>query len=103
MQETPITKNEINRRLEEKCTEHWEQKRKQYKHCRQTKIFYPHPCKSLHKDTTKLSRSALATLIKVVTGQNNLNYLTHIIFPEHTDQCRFCEEEDETFIHLRTK
>ena len=39
-------------------------------------------------------------LIKIVTGQNNLNYLTSIIHPGHTDQCRFCEEEEETFIHL---
>ena len=54
----------------------------------------------MHKETTKLSRSTLSTLIKIITGQNNLNYLTNIIHPEHTDQCRFCKEEEETFIHL---
>ena len=29
-----------------------------------------------------------------------MNYLTNIIFPDLTDLCRFCEEEQETFIHL---
>ena len=78
----------------------WENKWRHYKHCRQTKNFYPKPCKAIHKESNKLSRSSLSTLIKIVTGQNNLNYLTSIIHPGHTDQCRFCEEEEETFIHL---
>ena len=50
--------------------------------------------------TKKLSRSNLSILIQIVTGQNSLNYLTSKIVPTHTDQCRFCEEEEETFIHL---
>ena len=32
--------------------------------------------------------------------QNSLNYLTHKINPFHTDQCRYCKEEEETMIHL---
>ena len=47
-----------------------------------------------------MSRSNLSLLIQVVTGQNNLNYLTHKINPNYTDLCRFCEEEEETFIHI---
>ena len=39
------------------------------------------------------------TLIQVVTGQNNLNYLLSKILPDHTDQCRFCKESEETFVH----
>ena len=35
-----------------------------------------------------------------VHRQYSLNYLTNKIIPTHTDQCRFCEEEEETFIHL---
>ena len=97
----PITKNEINKQMEDKCIEHWSSKWKQYKHCRQTKNFYPTPSKALQKEMSKLSRSALATLIKIPTGQKkNLNYLTSIIYPGHSELCRFCEEDDETFIHL---
>ena len=48
----------------------------------------------------KLSRSNLSLLIQIVTGQNSLNYLTNKINPSHTDQCRYCEEEEETFIHI---
>ena len=56
----------------------------------------------MSKDTQndKLSRSNLSILIQIVTGQNSLNYLTSKIVPAYTDQCRFCEEEEETFIHL---
>ena len=50
--------------------------------------------------TKQLSRSNLSILIQIVTGQNSLNYLTSKIVPMHTDQCRFCEEDEETFIHL---
>ena len=80
--------------------EHWAEQWQKYPHCRQTKNFYPTPDKNLHQKTRKLSRSAMTTLVQIITGQNNLNYLTNIIFPQLTDQCRFCEEEQETFIHL---
>lgn len=59
-----------------------------------------HRTKISTKKTRRLARSSLAILVQVITGQNNLNYLTNIIFPQLTDQCRFCEEEQETFIHL---
>ena len=42
----------------------------------------------------------MSTFIQIITGQNNLNYITHRIIPSHTDLCRFCEEEEKTFIHL---
>lgn len=48
----------------------------------------------------QLSRSDLSLLIQIITGQNSLNYLSNKINPNHTDQCRFCEEDEETFIHL---
>ena len=97
---TPTTRAVIKKEIEQKSNEYWTSKWEKYAHCRQTKNFYPTQSNALHKKVSKLSRSALSTLIKIVTGQNNLNYLTHKIFPTHTDQCRFCEEEDETFIHL---
>ena len=95
-----VTRNEIKNKIEDACNNHWGAKWNLYKHCRQTKNFYPIPSPQLYRKTAQLSRSSLSTLIKIVTGQNNLNYLTNKIFPELTDQCRFCEEEEETFIHL---
>ena len=86
--------------IDEKCMQHWATQWEKYPHCRQTKNFYPYPSKIKYEETGKLSRSSLATLVKIVTGQNNLNYLTNIIFPELSGLCRFCEEEDESFIHL---
>ena len=97
---TQTTKQEIKNIIETKSNEYWCRKWERYKHCRQTKNFYPGPSTALYKKVSKLSRSALSTLIQVVTGQNNLNYLLSKILPNHTDQCRFCEENEETFIHL---
>ena len=94
------TRSEIKCLIETKCNDLWSQKWTNYKHCRQTKNFYPFISIDLYNKTKKLSRSGLSTLIKIVTGQNNLNYLSNIIDARHTELCRFCEEEDETFIHL---
>ena len=80
--------------------EYWAAQWEKYPHCRQTKNFYPSPSTAMYKETRKLLRSSLVTLVKVVTGHNNLNYLTNIIFPDISGQYRFCEEKEETFIHL---
>lgn len=98
--EVLMTRKHIETIVDEKCMEHWTSEWQKYPHCRQTKNFYPTPDKNLHQKTRRLARSSLAILVQVITGQNNLNYLTNIIFPQLTDQCRFCEEEQETFIHL---
>ena len=46
-----------------------------------------------------LSRKNMTTWIEIITGQNNLNYVQSKIY--NIDPiCRFCNEEDETFIHL---
>ena len=37
--------------------------------------------------------------IEIITGQNNLNYVQSKIYPI-SSECRFCEEEEETFYHL---
>ena len=42
----------------------------------------------------------MRTLIALITGHKNLNYLQHKIYPDISENCQFCEEEDETFEHL---
>ena len=54
----------------------------------------------MYKRTCKLARSQLTLIIQTITGQNKLNYLSHKINPHISELCRFCEEEEETFIHL---
>ena len=64
-----------------------------------TKIFYPKPDSNKAKNILKLNRGQLKTLIKLITGQNNLNYLNKKVYG-FEDLCRFCKEEEETFDHI---
>ena len=41
-------------------------------------------------------------LVEVVTGHNNLSYFQFKIDPDVNPNCRFCEEQNETFHHFIT-
>ena len=66
---------------------------------RLTKMFYPAPSKQKTKDVMKLLRKQTSMYVELITGQNNLNYVQSKI-KEISPECRFCEEEDETFPHI---
>ena len=68
--------------------------------CCLSKYFLPTPSKTKSKTLLKLNRGQMRTLIELITGHNNLNYFQSKIHPEISGNCRFCEEEDETFEHL---
>ena len=67
-----------------------------------TKEFYPIPDKKKCKEIMNLNRPDMKLWVEIVTGQNNLNYIQSKIY-EISSQCRFCEEEDETFYHILTE
>ena len=64
-----------------------------------TKIFYPKPHRNKAKSILKLKGTEIKTLIEIITGQNNLNYMNNKVYGSD-DLCRFCEEENETYDHL---
>ena len=85
--------------LKEKIYTKWKEKWLLDPAYRMTKIFYPEPHSTKAKTLLKLNRTELKTLVEVITGQNNLNYINNKIYG--TDLlCRFCEEEEETFDHF---
>ena len=94
------TKTNISNLIEDYMYKKWLIAWEKQPGCRQTKYFYPSPSKIMYKRTCKLARSQLTLIIQIITGQNKLNYLSHKINPHISELCRFCEEEDETFIHL---
>ena len=79
------------------CYKQWTLEWQQLSTCRMTKIFFTKPDKSKTKNILKHGRAYMRRLIECTTGHNNLNYLQSKIYPE---DCRFCEEEPETFDHL---
>ena len=97
---THLTKTNINQLVEDYIYKEWKIAWQTQPGCKHTKYFYPSPSKTKHKETNRLARSQLNLLIQITTGQNKLNYLTHKINPLVSELCRYCEEEDETYIHL---
>ena len=85
--------------LEEKCYQKWTNRWLGENRFRLTKMFYPAPSKQKTKDVMKLSRKQTSMYVELITGQNNLNYVQSKI-KEISPECRFCEEEDETFPHI---
>ena len=69
----------------------------QYKH---TKYFFPQvdPSKSMH--TLKLSKAYLQIFTRAITGHNFLSKHQNRIGQPIAPECRLCEEDFETFIHL---
>ena len=56
--------------------------------------------RSEFRQVKHFSRNELGLYIQAITGQNNLNYLNSIIVKDYSSLCRFCEEEDETIVHI---
>ena len=85
--------------LEEKCYQKWTDRWLGENRFRLTKMFYPSPSKLKAKEVLKLSRKQTSLYVELITGQNNLNYIQSKM-KEISPECRFCEEEDETFPHI---
>ena len=72
----------------------------QYVH---TKIFYPEVDISKTKHILRHSRSYVQTLVRAITGHNFLAKHQNRIGNPVAPECRLCEENFETFIHLITE
>ena len=96
---TPPSWAAYKQALKAKIYEEWEQRWINDNAYRMTKIFYPKPHSNKAKYKLKLKRTEIKTLIEIITGQNNLNYMNNKVYGSD-DLCRFCKEEDETFDRL---
>ena len=78
-----------------------EQRRTNDNAYRMSKIFYPIPDSDKAKNISKLSQGQLKTLIELITGQNNLNYMNNKVY-DSEDLCRFWEKKRKHLIILLT-
>ena len=81
----------------------WDQEWKsddQYVH---TKFFYGGPDKHKARFVYKLARLELGRFIRLITGHNNLNWFQTRIGLWDSGTCRFCEDQDETFVHIASE
>ena len=58
------------------------------------------PDSSLAKHIYKLNRLDLGRLLRLISGHNGLLYFHSLLNNEINPNCRFCNEERETFHHL---
>ena len=78
----------------------WAKEWAAYPLAQHSKGFYAFPNALKAKYAYKLARLELGRLVRAVTGHNNLNYFQTKLGLHHNSRCRFCEQADETFIHI---
>ena len=89
-------KSTIRKSLYQLWTEEW-QNSPQGSH---TKHFYAAPDQHKAKYVYKLARLELGRFVRLITGHNNLNYFQYKIKYSPTHLCRFCNEAEESMLHL---
>ena len=98
----PISKTEISNRLKEQIYSKWQlhwTTSPEYKH---SKLFLSKPDTNRAKRILQLPRLKLIIFVEIITGHNNLSYFQFKVDPDFNPLCRFCEEENETFLHFIT-
>ena len=91
--------NSNKRAIQDLFHKKWRECWKHLTTCCQTKYWIDDPG-SLGDATARLDRLTLSTVLQALTGHNYLNYHHHIAGNSSEQNCRFCGEGREEFIHL---
>ena len=79
----------------------WNNRWKNYPHCRQTKIWFPKIDLAKSKLLIRSNRTNLGLAIAMITGHNRLKRHEAIVSRDEIDSlCRMCGEEDESSFHI---
>ena len=95
-----VPRVEIKNRINTFIYSKWQAEFNAYDKARMGKSFYHGPDSCKAKYVLKLSRAHLARFIRIISGHNSLFYFRSKVDSEISPICRFCNEEDETFLHL---
>ena len=75
----------VKARIWQSVYQEWDIRWKEEDRFRQTKLFYPSPSHNKCKKLMNLTRPQMSQWIEIITGQNNLNYITFIILHRYVD------------------
>jgi len=97
-----ITITFLKRQLLLDVVDRWTQEWQSHPTCRQTKLWFPTPERSLSKKILTLDRKDIGVLIRWLTGHNFLRRHSHIINPYlNADKtCRACGMAEESAEHV---
>ena len=77
---TPPSWATYKQAIKAKIYDEWEHRWTNDNAYRMTKIFFPSPHSNKDKIILKLCRPDLRTLVEIITGQNNLNYMNNKVY-----------------------
>ena len=98
--QVPISKTESNNLIREYVKDTWLKRWNKEKACRQTRLFIPVPNNKIARYLLDCTRFQAGKLVQWLTGHAKLNRHLGLMGLANNSQCRFCEEEEETTIHL---
>ena len=91
---------EMKRLVEDLIRKKWDAEWNEYEEGKHSKEFLKGNDKNRAKKLLELSRYEVSRYVSLVTGHGNLAYFLSKLEPGVNPVCRFCEERNETFIHL---
>ena len=93
-------KSDTTQRINNIYQREWCERWKNQNEARQTKVWFPLPDNIIMKKLFNYSRNELGLLIQWITGHNRLRRHLTITKESDDNQCRMCNEEEETAWHL---
>ena len=99
----PLSASTFNTAVDQYMVTKWNERWKQGKDARQTRIFFPEINLKQSKELRKLSRDNLSMAIRAITGHDFRRRHESIVQGFNLGNCRLCQQGEESADHLVNK
>ena len=96
----PVPNAVFNNFFKDRVTEMWSKQWLERIDCRQTKMFFPTPNKSVSARLVGQDRKTYSEVVQLITGHNYLNRHKNVIDRQDIPECRLCLEDEESSWHV---